>query len=413
MKAEAIAGKNERRRAFFRPGTIFFRIFAWFCLAMFLVTGVLLVLTVSARSGPVFELWRREGKVGLEFRGGSFFAARSITGRGGERYALVRQTSARTLQTLLNQVSALGLKLVVFFVLGGALCYWLARYLAAPILKLQEAAREVAAGDLRVRVSDAIGNRPYEIAALGKDFDLMAARLEALLQAQQRLLRDISHELRSPLARLNVALEIARRRADAEATGPLDRIEIEANRLNELIGQLLAVERLQAETGAGSRESFEMLDLTRQIEQDANFEAQNKNCSIRLVRAEPVLVRGKRELLRSAVENVVRNALRYTPVGSDVEISLAREERYDAPHAILRVRDRGAGVPEEALADLFKPFFRVEGARERKSGGSGLGLTITERAVQLHGGFVEAFNAVDGGLVVEIGLPAQSRPPPH
>jgi len=308
----------------------------------------------------------------------------------------------------IDQPGALALRMAAILLTAGALCYGLARYLTAPVLRLRDATHRLAGGDLSVRVGPAVANRGDELAELGRDFDLMAERIESLLTAQRQLLSDVSHELRSPLARLNVALALARQRSGAEAEAPLDRIESEAEQLNSLIGRVLSLARF--ESGAVEFE-FNEVDLTRLVEDiaaDADFEADPKGTSVRVSAAGRWSVPGNEPLLRSAIENVVRNAVRYTAPGSAVEIEVTGEQ--PSPHAqgqqvTITVRDHGPGVPDDQLGELFKPFYRQADARDRQSGGTGLGLSITDRAVRLHGGTVSAANAPGGGLIVSITLP--------
>ncbi len=233
----------------------------------------------------------------------------------------------------------------------------------------------------------------------------MAQRLESMVKAQQRLLGDISHELRSPLARLGVALGLARQRSGAEANGALDRIERESDNLNEMISQLLTLTRLESGTDGRKPSEVDLAALVRDVAEDADFEARSLNRSVQVVWTEKCSINGVEELLRSAVENVVRNAVRYTPEGTAVEVALRRQNGGGDRFALISVRDRGKGVPEESLEKIFRPFYRTEDARDRQSGGgTGLGLAITERAVRMHGGTVEARNAKDGGLSVEMRL---------
>lgn len=299
----------------------------------------------------------------------------------------------------------IGLRLAVTFIIGGIICYLLARSLTAPILLLQKAARQFADGSLATRVGPALGRRKDEIADLGRDFDRMAERIEALVIAQQRLLRDISHELRSPLARLNVALELARQRSGAEADDALDRIEREAERLNDLIGQLMTLTMLESGAERLEKTSFDLSLLVKEVADDADFEARNQNRSVKVVSSEEIVITASEETLRRAIENVIRNAMRYTSEGTAVEVTLHCHEENGRAHAIIRVRDHGLGVPEATLGQLFRPFYRVADARDRQTGGTGIGLSITERAVRLHGGTVTATNAPEGGLVVETDLP--------
>lgn len=291
----------------------------------------------------------------------------------------------------------------IILLTAGALCFWLARYLTNPVAQLSAAARQFASGDLSVRVGGTFGKRRDELADLGQDFDQMAERIESLLSAQRRLLSDISHELRSPLARLSVALELARQRAGGEAQGALDRIEREAGRLNEMIGQLLTLSRLETGAQTLERQPIELARLIEEVAEDADFEAQSRNRSVRIRSVQPCDVSGNENLLRSALENIVRNAVRYTPEASEVVITLACDPA--AQQARLVVRDYGAGVPIESLQRIFQPFYRVADARDRQTGGVGLGLAITQRAVSWHGGEVTAENAADGGLIVRLNLP--------
>lgn len=299
----------------------------------------------------------------------------------------------------------LGLRLLVVLVIGGIFCYWLARYLTTPIFKLRTTTNELAEGNLGARVSANLVKRRDEVGQLGRDFNVMAERLESMVKAQQRLLGDISHELRSPLARLGVALGLARQRSGAEANGALDRIERESDNLNEMISQLLTLTRLESGTDSRKRTEVNLAALVREVAEDADFEARSVNRSVQVVSSDDCSINGVEELLRSAVENVVRNAVRYTPEGTAVEVALRKQNGGSDNFAVITVTDRGNGVPEDALERIFRPFYRTEDARDRQSGGgTGLGLAITERAVRMHGGSVQAVNAAGGGLAVEMRL---------
>jgi two-component system sensor histidine kinase CpxA len=271
---------------------------------------------------------------------------------------------------------------------------------------LRAATQQLAAGDLTARAGDPNSKRRDEIAGLVRDFDTMAGRLETLVKAQSRLLNDISHELRSPLARLNVALGLARQRSGEESMAMLERIELEAGRLNELIGRLLSLARLEdGEQRPPSTPVF-LDEVVLNVAEDAEFEAQARRCHVRSeIPAGSWGVRGDASLLHSAVENVVRNAIRYTREGTTVEIQLEQTKNASESEAVVRVTDCGDGVPADALEKLFQPFYRLDNARGRQTGGVGLGLAITERAVRFHGGRVSATNRAEGGLIVEIRLP--------
>src|SRR5215469_11333413 len=296
--------------------------------------------------------------------------------------------------------------LIIGVVSSGLVCYLLSWFLTKPIVRLRMATRQLAAGDLGARTGAPASARRDEVAGLMRDFDGMAERLETLLKAQSRLLNDISHELRSPLARLNVALGLARQRAGVESSDMLDRIELEASRLNELIGRILTLARLEDGEQIVPQTPVALDEIVVNVTEDAEFEAQARRCHVRtLIPEGDWKVRGNASLLHSAVENVVRNAIRYTHEGSSVQVELTSEDRSGRREAVLRVIDAGPGVPADALEKLFEPFYRLDDARGRQTGGVGLGLAITERAVRFHGGRVAAFNRQPSGLIVEIRLP--------
>jgi two-component system, OmpR family, sensor histidine kinase CpxA len=303
--------------------------------------------------------------------------------------------------------------LIIAVISSGIVCIFLAWYMTKPIVRLRSATQQLAAGDLTARIGAPRSGRRDEVAGLMRDFNGMAARMETLVKAQSRLLNDISHELRSPLARLNVALGLARQRAGVESADMLDRIELEASRLNELIGRILTLARLEDGEQAVPPTPVPLNEVVQSIAEDAEFEAQARHCHVHTVIPDGDWgVRGNASLLHSAVENVVRNAIRYTADGTSVEIELHSSDSVHGPEAVLDVSDSGSGVPADALDKLFEPFYRLDDARGRNTGGVGLGLAITERAVRFHGGKVKAFNRPEGGLRVEIRLPLISKVQP-
>ncbi len=288
----------------------------------------------------------------------------------------------------------------VAMVISAAFSLLLAAYITAPLARIRSSARRVARGDLSARVGDLPFGRSAEILALASEFDQMAARLKDLVEGQQRLIRDVSHEMRSPLSRLRVALELARSQPPGNDAEQLDRIEREALRLEEMIGQAIQLSRM--ETTAQTRAGDVALDeLVADIVADAAFEAQARPCSLHIAQTAPMRVHAEVDLLTSAIENVVRNAVNYTSTSSTIDLRLDRIEN----QARLRVRDAGPGVPPADLVRIFEPYFRTDIARQRKSGGSGLGLAIAKRAIERQGGRIRAQNAEGGGLEVEILLP--------
>jgi two-component system OmpR family sensor kinase len=280
----------------------------------------------------------------------------------------------------------------------GALLAW---YVARPIRHLRGAFAALSRGELDTRVAPLIGRRRDDVADLGRDFDRMAEQLQSLIGAQRFLLHEVSHELRSPLARLQAAIGLARQNPDA-LDGSLERIEREAERVDELVGQLLTLSRLEArgtDTAGGAAEETDLMDLIASVAADAHFEAQTEGRSVAFSGTGEAVALVRAELVHRAVENVVRNAVRHTRPGSTVEV----QAEVRSGTLVVRVADRGPGVAEADLPRIFEPFFR--GADDRGGAGFGLGLAITRRAVELHGGTVWAGNRDGGGLVIELSLP--------
>ncbi|HYH00775.1 MAG TPA: ATP-binding protein [Terriglobales bacterium] len=330
------------------------------------------------------------------------FAAHRSSGPSGRVYVLVAEMPRGPLRAFRPGFGIIVTRWAVAVLVSGFICYLLTLYLTAPILRLQTAARQIAAGNLDARAPQKMERRRDELGDLVRDFNTMAGRIESLVASQKQLISDMSHELRSPLARLTVALGLARQRAGSEASGQLDRIERESERLNDMIGKLLTLARLDSASAPTEVADVNLADLVREVVEDAHFEAQEHNCKVALVSQNACTVKGNPELLQRAIENVVRNAIHYTSENTVVEVSLA----CDSSTANITVRDHGPGVPEQELPKLFRPFHRVAGARERSTGGTGLGLAITERAVRVHGGTIRARNAEGEGLVVEMRIPA-------
>jgi signal transduction histidine kinase len=323
---------------------------------------------------------------------------------GGHHFVFVSDLVFAPKSFFRTQPHKLVLMFLAILITAGLVCYWLASYLTAPVTQLRMATLKLAGGNLAAR-ANLKGRRRDELTGLGHDFNRMAERIESMMESQKRLLSDISHELRSPLARLSVALGLVRQKSPPESNEMLNRIERETERLNELIGRLLTLFRLESQEAGGDFKPVDLAALIREVAADANYEAVNRNRQVQIKQLSPCTIIGRPELLHSAIENVVRNGLHYTQAGTAVEISL---ERNLEGHALVRIRDHGPGVPETVLGKLFQPFYRIDDARDRQAGGAGLGLAITKRAVQLHGGTATASNAADGGLTVELQLPCKS-----
>jgi two-component system sensor histidine kinase CpxA len=294
-----------------------------------------------------------------------------------------------------------GLPIPIMIVIAAVGCFFLARSLTSPIRALRKAAQKMTRGDFSARVA-VVGADGNEIADLSRDFNIMAERTESVLESQKRLLRDISHELRTPLTRQNVALELTVQQFP-DAKPYLARIGKESNRLNVLIDHLLLLTRLEGDADAASQQPVQLQELLADIAKDARFEATGKNRRVHCCLTD-ITIMGSEEMLNRAFENIIRNGVRHTAPGTTVEVDLLQIGR----EALVTVRDKGTGVPEEYLEQIFKPFFRVEKSRDRGRGGAGIGLAIARKSVQLHGGTIQAVNHKEGGLVVEVRLPMQS-----
>lgn len=299
-----------------------------------------------------------------------------------------------------------GLGITIAVISSGLVCYLLAWSLTSPVTRLRQATQRLAAGDLSARTGEPMNGRRDELAQLMRDFDRMAERIEGLMESQSRLLKDVSHELRSPLARLSVALGLARQRATPETEGALNRIELEADRLNQLIQRLLTISRLETGSDGIRKIRLPLRELVENVAHDAEYEIPGRSCRVSAEPTDEYPVEANPDLLRSAIENVVRNAVRYTAAGTTVEIRLERRIGDQGEEIAVRVLDSGPGVPDEDLERIFRHFYRIDDARNRQTGGAGLGLSIADRAVRLHGGRVRASNRPEGGLEVEIRIPA-------
>ena len=346
----------------------------------------------------------RSGEVVFPMMGQRNWLASPIQSSAGKAYTvalgLPDQTPAKHVVKGLTH-GFLGWRLLILLVVSAGVCFWLARSLTSPISRLRQATRQFAAGDLSTRVANQVQGK-NELASLAGDFDEMAGKIEALVSGQKRLLRDISHELRSPLARLGVALALARQDSNPEShQKALNRIELESERMNEMIGQLLSLTRLENSADELPRAEFDLCALLARLVRDADFEAKNDHKQVMFFGPESVVLNGYEEQLGRALENVIRNGIRYTHEGTKVNVELMH-----TPGTIrVRIADQGPGVPDETLGKLFEPFYRVADARDRQSGGTGIGLAIAEQAVRLHGGSIRASNRSEGGLLIEISLP--------
>lgn len=286
---------------------------------------------------------------------------------------------------------------------SGLICYFLSIYLTKPLRSLRLAAKSLATGKLYTRVGRFAGHHNDEIADLSYEFDSMAEQLETLMKSKQRLLQDISHELRSPLARLHIAIELGRMKCNDIAKSDFDRMEMECLRLNTLIGEVLDFARLDKSTNTLTKTMVSLPALLTSIISDANYEFTEITPRVIVGKIEPCELSLDERLIHRAVENILRNALRYSPGNQEVSVSLYKELSNNSLY--IDIEDNGPGVPTEQLTKIFNPFYRVDTAREKKTGGYGLGLAIAKQAILLHDGEIQASNRKDGGLLVRIILP--------
>jgi two-component system, OmpR family, sensor kinase len=329
----------------------------------------------------------------------------NLIGPDNEEYRLLFVRAPITFLGLLMWPGTQAAVISIALIAVAATSLLLARYLSSPIVSLQKASRSLAAGALDTRVGQPFTRRKDEVGTLARDFDAMAERIQALVTDKETLLRDVSHELRSPLARIRMALALAQRRAELAAQPDLERIEREAEKLDELVGHVMTLSRLRTAT-APRRDVVRLDSLVAEVVEDARFE--RPEAKLEYSATGDVTLRGDPDGLKSAVENVVRNALAYGDPTRPIEVRLEAS----AYEASVRVLDRGPGVPPEDLARIFEPFFRADKSRDHAHGGQGIGLAITARVMELHAGSVEARNREGGGLEVILKLPLRERAEP-
>jgi len=301
-----------------------------------------------------------------------------------------------------------------FIPLGAAIAasllfaFLLAWYFARPIRDLRQAFEAASHGDLAPRFH-ASGKRGDELTDLGRDFDRMTGRLRHLMDSQTRLLHDVSHELRSPLARLQAAIGLAHQQPE-KMDASLERIERESERMDKLIGELLTLSRLEAGAASPLSEDVGIADLLHDIMEDARYEAKARQQDIAMAGDAAIAdaaVTGRPELLARAVENVVRNALKHSPDGGTVEVDLSRLHDGKQEWVRIAVLDRGPGVATADLARIFEPFFRASHT-QHSTDGHGLGLAIARHVIGAHGGSIAASRREGGGLCVTMLLPVKT-----
>ncbi|MBA4697077.1 MAG: HAMP domain-containing protein [Legionella sp.] len=335
---------------------------------------------------------------------GNTMVSHEILSTSGRAYRLVAVSEKPLAYFVKIPWTDLALRLAAAILICGLICYFLSIYLTRPLRSLRIAAKSIAKGNLSTRVGHFMGHSRDEIGELSNEFDRMAAELEVLVNSKERLLQDISHELRSPLARLQVALELAKRKLGNDHDFEFDRMEIECTRLNHLIQEVLEFARLEHSTARLHKKWTNVSHLLEQIIEDANFELGATVPAVFLHGAElacPLFV--DERLLHRAIENIIRNSLRYAAPSPRINIFLRRDNIQG--EVCIEIQDNGPGVPEDQLRQIFSPFYRTDSARTKETGGYGLGLSIAWRAIYLHQGELTAMNRPEGGLSVRIRLP--------
>ncbi len=332
----------------------------------------------------------------------NILASRVTTSRG--QYLLIAELTPPPLRERIPGDLLWTLKLGTIF--SAIICLIIAHYLTKPIERMRDATHELARGNLDIRAGENLGNRQDEIADLVRDFDIMAGELRNQIQSERNLLSGVSHELRSPISRIRLALTLARDASEEEQAEMFDRIEQDTIQLDSMLEQILAVARLESGQQQPKLEQLSLNDVIDDVVHDAKFEAAALGADISYQSNGEIKVKGDAGLLRSAVENVVRNAIFYSGKGGKIEVRLGKSDGF----AMISVRDNGPGVPEDALPLLFKPFYRVDDSRGTNTGGMGLGLAIVKNAVAVHGGSVAAKNVSPHGLEVELRLPLVPTP---
>ncbi len=348
----------------------------------------------------MIERWRRQAPTpGTRLRGpAARMPARTLRAPDGSSYLLLVAPQDRAGRWFREQNARRAFMLLALIV-SGVVCFALARHLTRPIRTLRATGSALAAGQLDVRAGPAVTARRDELGELGRELNRMADRIQQLLAGQQQLLRDLSHELRSPLTRLQAAVGLIRQRGGMAAEADLARLETEAARLDEQIGEILKLSRLAA-IDRIERRPLDLDAIVRGIVEDARFEAGGGKHEVRYASTAVPPFAGDEALLHSAIENLVRNALQHAR--GSVEVALGMP----APETLrISVADDGAGVPEAELSRILEPFVRLPGSAAHR-GGAGLGLAIASRAARLHGGRITARNRPSGGLQIDLELPA-------
>lgn len=331
------------------------------------------------------------------------FQACLVVSKSGKKYVAVRHLPWKRMKKQWFMMRRILEIMPLFLLVSALICFSLGKYMAKPIVELREASRNFASGNFSVRVDSGTENRYDEIGDLASDFNLMANRLELMINGQHKLLGDISHELRSPLARLQVALEILEMKSADTNKEMISRMSLEISRLNDLIGKVLEINRIGSHQPAIEKVEINLDSVIGKICEDGRFEGLPKKIDVLYSSPGEVKICANAELIEQAVENILRNAIKYSPENSTIAVNLVLGEK--SQNLKIVVSDCGPGIPEEHLTRIFEPFFRCHDDRDRKTGGVGLGLAIASQAIVAHNGIIRLINIPTGGLRAEISLP--------
>ena len=334
---------------------------------------------------------------------GNVIVSHEIISTSGKAYRLAAVSDKPLSHFIQITWASLTLRLLIAVFISGLICYLLSSYLTKPLRSLSLAAKSIATGQLSTRVGRFAGHYRDEIAELSHDFDLMAEKLEKIVKSKERLLQDISHELRSPLARLQVAIELGRKKSNNIAKNEFNRMEEECIRLNNLIGEILDYARLDKSVYQLQRTIVNIPALVQHIVTDANYEFAKNNERVTVSKPYECQLYVDERLIHRAAENILRNALHYSPAEELVSVCVALSKNQQ--DVVIEIHDHGPGIPKDQLEKIFNPFYRVDKSREKKTGGYGLGLAIARQAIYLHNGTIQVKNQKSGGLKVQILLP--------
>jgi len=341
---------------------------------------------------------------GSETVAGEMLLGATTSSDSGKKYVIICHIPNKMPMPAKFLIYRLLENLPIFLLATGLLCFWLSRYMVKPVIEMRAASRNFAHGDLKTRVTGDAIKRYDELGDLATDFNEMAEKIEKMINGQRRLFGDISHELRSPLARLQVSLELLQNRAGETEQPLLSRIGREISRMNALIEELLQFSKLESGEINGQKQVVKLQAILKHICNDAGFEGRARNLVVSLKADEEVAVTGNQQLIERAIENILRNALKYSPDGGNVSVELTRTGN----QATISVSDQGPGIPHDELQKVFSPFYCLSEDRNPQKGGIGLGLAIAERAIRLHQGQITLNNRPEGGLTATISLPADS-----